>query len=195
MDYQNLKEIITKNRSYRRFYQNFFISIDEIKDLIELARLSPSAANLQPLRFYISNNPEINEKIFSCLKFAAYLRNWNGPVEGEKPSAYIIVYADTEINKLPEIDAGIAAQSILLGAVTKGLGGCIIANVNRIKLNEIFKFEDKYKLIFVIALGKPSENVILEDVLENGDIKYYRDENDNHHVPKRKIEDIILGIN
>lgn len=195
MEFENLKQLVIKNRSYRRFYQNYFISIENLKELINLARLSPSAANLQPLRYYISNDPDVNEKIFHCLKFAAYLKDWGGPKEGEKPSAYIIIFADTDVNKSPEIDAGIASQSILLGAVSMGLGGCIIANVNREKLYEILNIDKKFKILFVIALGKPSENIILEELPDNSDIKYYRDEFDNHHVPKRRLDDIIIGIN
>jgi len=195
MDFEKLTQLIIKNRSYRRFHQNYFISIENLRNLIDLARLSPSAANLQPLRYYISNDPSVNEKIFQCLKFAAYLKDWGGPKEGEKPSAYIIVFSDTEISKSPEIDAGIASQSILLGAVSMGLGGCIIANINREKIYEILRVDKKYKILFVIALGKPSENILLEEVSDSGDIKYYRDEYDNHHVPKRKLDDIIIGIN
>jgi len=195
MKFEYLKELVKNNRSYRRFYQNFFIPIEDLKELVDLARLSPSSANLQPLRYYISNNSEINNKIFKSLKFAAYLKNWDGPAEGERPSAYIIVLSDNEISKTPEIDAGIAAQSILLGAVSKGLGGCIVANVYREMLYEELKIDKKYKILFVIAIGRPAENVIIEEISIDDDIKYYRDENSNHHVPKRRLENIIIGIN
>ena len=186
-----IKDLVLKNRSYRRFYQDHKISIDELKDLVDLARLSPSGRNLQPLKYFLSADIETNEKIFSTLAWAAYLKDWDGPTEGEKPSGYIIILGDTRLTNNFLCDHGIVSQSMLLGAVEKGLGGCIFASIKREKLKELLNIEDHFEVLLVIALGKPKEEVLIEEVI-NDDIKYYRDENQAHHVPKRSVDDMIL---
>lgn len=190
----NIKELILKNRSYRRFHQHEQIDKSLLEELVDLARLSSSAGNLQPLKYILSNQTDKNEVIFQHLKWAAYLKDWNGPVEGEKPSAYIVVLGDKEIATNYLWDHGIACQSILLGACEKGLGGCMFGSVNKKGLAEKLAIPEKYEILVVIALGKPKEKVVLDDLDETGDIKYWRDENSVHHVPKRKLKDIILNI-
>lgn len=189
-----MKNLIRKNRTYRRFYQEVEINYSILEELIDLARLSPSGANLQPLKYIISNKPEKNELIFQHLKWAAYLTDWNGPQEGEKPTAYIIIVGDKNISTNFFCDQGIASQSILLGACEKGLGGCILAAVDREDLKNKFTIPDSYEILLVIALGKTKEVVVLEELKDTGNIKYWRDENSVHHVPKRKLKDIILDF-
>jgi len=190
----SIRELVLKNRSYRRFYQNEKIERTLLEELVDLARLSSSGANLQPLKYVLSNEPDKNEIIFRHLKWAAYLKDSNGPEEGEKPSAYIIVLGDKEISGNFFWDHGIACQSILLGACEKGLGGCMFGSVDKKGLAEKLDIPERYEILVVIALGKPKEKVVLEDLNETGDIKYWRDENGVHHVPKRKLKDIILDI-
>ena len=187
-----LKELIRQNRSYRRFYQEHYISGNLLYDLVDNARISSSAANLQPLRYIIVNEHKINEKIFATLRWAGYLQDWEGPPEGEKPAAYIIMLGDREYPKFHQFDGGIAAQSILLGATEKGLGGCIFASVDRERLQKELQIPSALEIIVVIALGKPQEKVILEEVDAEGEIKYWRDKEQIHHVPKRKMSDIII---
>ncbi|MDD3169248.1 MAG: nitroreductase family protein, partial [Eubacteriales bacterium] len=117
-----IKELIRKNRTCRRFYQNEEISKETLYELIDLARLSASGGNLQPLKYIISFRQEENDKIFPYLKWAGYFKDWDGPAEGEKPSAYIVITGDKEISSNYFWDHGIACQSILLGACEKGLG-------------------------------------------------------------------------
>jgi len=186
--------LVLRNRSYRRYDESFEIPVTELEHLIELARLSSSSRNLQPLKYIISNSKERNAIIFSTLSWAGYLRDWPGPVEGERPSAYIIMLGDTKISSGFSIDPGIAAQSILLGAAEKGYGGCIIGTVNKENLEKQLKIPSHLEVMYVIALGKPVEVVQLEDVKENGDIKYWRDEHKVHHVPKRLLKDIIVKL-
>jgi len=188
-----IKELVTKNRSYRRFHQEVPVERETLKELVELARLSASAANLQPLKYILCNEPEKNALIFSCLRWAGYIKDWRGPAEGEKPSAYIIIVGDTSISPGFLCDHGVAAQSIMLGAVEKGLGGCIIAAVQRTKLSKLLKIPQHFEILLVLALGKPKEKVVLETVGPDGDIKYWRDKDQVHHVPKRKLDDIIVG--
>ena len=124
--------------------------------------------------------------------WAGYIRSWKGPAEGERPSAYIVILGDTELNKSFGCDHGIAAQSIMLGATERGLGGCMIGSIDRPKLRQVLDIPERYEILLVLALGKPSETVVLEDVGPDGDIKYYRDEEDVHHVPKRTLSELVL---
>lgn len=189
-----IDELILKNRSYRRFYQDTAIDLDTLRELVNLARLSASAANLQPLKYIISCAPQRNALIFPTLTWAGYLKDWPGPGEGERPSAYIIILKDTEIKSpFTEYDCGIACQSILLGAVEEGLGGCIIYTIERDKLQHALDIPPRYEIRLVIALGKPKETVQIDPVGPDGDIKYWRDEQAVHHVPKRDLDDIIIG--
>lgn len=189
-----LKEIILKNRSYRRFHQEIPVGEETLRGLIELARLSPSAANLQPLKYILSSLPAKNGAIFEHLAWAGYLKEWDGPAEGERPAAYIIILGDTTITKNFGCDHGIAAQSIMLGAAEKGLGGCIIASIKKDNLREALKIPARYETLLVLAIGKPTERVLLEPVGPSGDIRYYRDKDAAHHVPKRPMEELILDI-
>lgn len=187
-----IADLIKKNRSCRRFHQNRFVSVETLKELVNLARLSASAANRQPLRFILSADPETNKKIFPCLTWAAYLKDWPGPADGEQPGAYIVILGDTEITTDFWSDDGIAGWSILLGAREKGLAGCFIGAINKDRLRQTLAIDPKYKIMLVIALGEPAETAVIEDVGPDGGIRYWRDENGVHHVPKRSINDIII---
>ncbi|MFH0731591.1 MAG: nitroreductase family protein [Candidatus Omnitrophota bacterium] len=185
-----LKDLITQCRSYRRFQQDYKIGKETLEELVDLARLSGSASNLQPLKYMLSHSLEKNDVIFMTLNWAGYLKHWPGPKESERPSAYIIILGDTTISDKFDWDCGIASQSILLGAVEKGLGGCMVASVKRDSLRRNLSIPEKYQIILVIALGKPAEKIILEEA--KGDIKYYRDKDDSHHVPKRPLKEVII---
>jgi len=188
-----IKDLVTRTRSCRRFFEDHSIPTETLRDLIDLARLSASAANRQPLKYMPSNEKEMNAVIFSRLKWAAYLKDWDGPEEGERPSAYIIVLGDTEISTSFGCDHGIASQNILLGATETKLGGCIVAAMERKRLREELEISDQYEILHVIALGKPKETIIIETVGPDGDIEYWRDESGAHHVPKRSLGEIIIG--
>ena len=188
-----IRDLIIRNRSYRRFYQEVAIERETLVELVDLARLSASAANMQPLKYILSCDPQKNALIFPHLAWAGYLKDWSGPGEGERPSAYIIILGDTEITQSVGCDHGIAAQSILLGATEKDLGGCIIAAVRRQELQKALEIPPRYEILLVLALGKPKETVVIETVGTNGDIKYWRDSEGIHHVPKRLLDDIIIG--
>ena len=187
-----IKELVTRNRSYRRFYEDVPISLETLRGLVDLARLSASAANIQPLKYVLSCDRKKNALIFEHLAWAGYLKDWPGPSEGERPSAYIIMLGDTELAKNVACDHGIAAQSILLGAVEKGLGGCMIASIQREKLREALGIPLRYDLLLVLALGKPKETVVIEKMGPEGNVKYWRDGEGRHHVPKRSLKEIII---
>jgi len=188
-----VRDLILKNRSYRRFHQEVAIELETLRELVDLARLSASARNMQPLKYILSGDPEKNALIFPQLGWAGYLKDWPGPSEGERPSAYIIILGDTEIRQSFGCDHGIAVQSILMGATEKGLGGCMIGSVKRDELRKALGIPARYEILLVLALGKPREKVVIESVGADGDIKYWRDSDSVHHVPKRSLDEIIIG--
>jgi nitroreductase len=189
-----IHDLIYKNRTYRRFYQDEPIGREVLEELVDLARVSSSGANLQPLKYILVNETERSRLVFPHLRWAGYLKDWDGPAEGERPAAYIIILGDREISTNFFWDHGIACQSILMGACEKGLGGCMLGQVDWRGLRSALKIPDRYELLTVIALGKPKETVVLEEVGVSGDIKYWRDAQGVHHVPKRKLQEIILNI-
>nr|HID12222.1 nitroreductase family protein [Anaerolineae bacterium] len=187
-----LEELIRKTRSYRRFHQDVPVDLETLRALVNLARLSASAANLQPLKYILSCDPEANARIFPHTRWAGYLKDWGGPAEGERPAAYIVILGDTEIRESFGCDHGIAAQSIMLGATERSLGGCIIGSIDRDGLRQTLDIPERYESLLVLALGKPKERVVLEEVGPDGDIRYYRDAEGVHHVPKRSLDELIL---
>ena len=186
-----LDELIKKNRSYRRFDSSVKISREELSKMIDAARCSGSTANRQRLRFAIVNDKESCDGLFSAIKLAGYLKEWKGPTENERPTAYIaIMHKEDSVDVNLAIDMGIAAQSILLTAVEMGYGGCMIRSFIADTFDRILD-KGEYKTAFVIILGKPSERAYITSV-KDGDIKYFRDERDDHAVPKYALEELIL---
>lgn len=188
-----LKDLVTKCRTYRRFFEDEAISSETLMELVDLARLTASSANSQALKFRLCNTAEDNAKVFQTLGWAGALTDWDGPKEGERPSAYIIILCDLTLGKNKLYDDGIAAQTMMLGAVEKGYGGCMLGNVQRTHLAESLQIDlSRYSIELVLALGKPKEEVVMVPVKEDGNIRYYRDENQVHYVPKRDLKDLIV---
>lgn len=187
------KDTVLKTRSYRRFYEDCEVSTETLRELVDLARLTASTVNSQALKYKLVNTKEENEKVFRNLAWAGLLKEWPGPEEGERPSAYIIIMCDLSLGCNKHFDDGITAQTILFGATEKGLGGCMFGSINRKNLAEDLSIDpEKYSIDLVIALGKPKETVKIVDLPENGSTAYYRDENGVHYVPKRSLDDIIV---
>ena len=188
-----LKDLVVKTRSYRRFDESYRVERTILEELVDLARLSASGANRQPLKYLIYNSVADCKRIFPSLIWAAYLKEWDGPVEGERPAGYLIVLGDKSITETFGVDHGIAAQSIMLGASENGLGGCMIASIKRDELRKELSIPDKYDILLVLAIGKTVEKVIIDEI-KDGDVKYWRDIEKNHHVPKRPLSEIILNL-
>jgi nitroreductase len=188
-----LKKLVKQNRSYRRFDGTVRITKKQINQLLDLARLCPSAGNLQLLRYFYSITPKTNALIFQHVSWAAYLKDWDGPLHGEQPTAYIVVLGPVKIFKHLLIDTGIAAQTILLGATELGLGGCQLASFQQKELHKVLNLPKELEILLVLALGKPVEQVVIEKVTDPEDIEYWRDEYEIHHVPKRALKDIIIN--
>ena len=187
-----LRDLIATTRSCRRFQEKSAVAGETLRELVDLARLAASAANLQPLKYMLSFTPEKNAAVFPHLRWAGYLTDWDCPAEGERPAAYIVVLGDTTVTRSFGCDHGIAVQNIMLGATEKGLGGCMFGSIDRKRLRKAIGVPDHCEILLVVALGIPAERVVLEDVGEEGDIEYWRDDEGIHHVPKRALDDIIL---
>lgn len=187
------KDLVYACRSYRRFYEDVEISDEELRQLVELARMTGATANCQGLKYKPVNDPAGNAKVYDTLKWAGALPDWDGPEAGERPAAYIVILCDTTIAKSLKVDVGITAQTMMLGAVEMGYGGCMLGSVNREQLAKELDIDtERFTIELVLALGKPKEIVKVVPVPENGSVKYYRDEQQVHYVPKRSLEEILL---
>jgi nitroreductase len=187
----NIYDFVLKSRSFRRFREEHEINREILTELIQLARISASGANKQPLKYKLVHEKQECARVFPYTNWAGYLKNWPGPDEGERPSAYIIIVGDTGVSSSFGVDHGIVAQNILLGAVEAGLGGCMIGSIRKDGLRKEFNIPYKYEILLIVALGKPNEEVVIEEVKEN-DIKYWRDDKGIHHVPKRSLDELII---
>ncbi|MGP1362344.1 MAG: nitroreductase family protein [Bacteroides sp.] len=186
----SLKDIVYKARTVRRFKESENIASSLLHELVDLARLAPCGANKQAIRYYLVTQPTMRARVYETLGWAAYLTEWKGPAEGERPAAYIIQVEQEGEGCLRPVDPGFAAQNILLGAAEQGLGSCLIDNVRREALAEILSLPQGWKVLYVIALGVPAETVEIRPVGSEHGIKYWR-EGTVHCVPKRTLEEII----
>ena len=189
-----LHDLIRRCRTHRRFHADRPVAAAILRDLVDLARLSASAANKQPVRYLLSCTADRNARIFPHLKWAGYLADWDGPPPPERPAAYIVLVTDTEVSKTARWDDAITAWTIVLGAAERGLGGCIIAAFDRSGLSADLNLPERYEPLLVVALGEAVETVVIETVGPEGDIRYWRDREQVHHVPKRSLDEVILDF-
>ena len=186
-----IKHLANTTRSYRRFRQIYPVTPELMTQWVDKAPVSASAGNKQPLRYRIVTDKEQCAQIFETLTWAAALPDWDGPESGQRPTGYIIMATDSETFKgeLWRFDAGIAAQTIMLSSTEEGFGGCIMLSFQRGELKKILSMPEDLEPVLVLALGRPIEDIRLVDAVQ-GDTTYYRDEQQVHYVPKRKLEDI-----
>lgn len=186
-----LKNLLNNNRSYRRFHEDERIPQEQLEEWVGLTRFCASARNAQPLKYLPVWEEEKCGEVFKTLAWAGYLTDWDGPEKGERPVAYLIQLLDTRIAENCLCDDGIQIQTILLAAVEKGYGGCVIKAFQNEKLREILQLPEYLKINYVIALGKPCETVVIEEMREN-EFKYWRDAEQIHHVPKRPLKELLF---
>ena len=189
-----LIDLVKQNRSYRGYDHSRTVTREELLRLVKAARLCPSSVNVQPLKYFLAYTPEIVAAIQSQTKWAKGLPELTLPHPGKEPTAFIVICQDTDID--PNLarfqrDVGIVAQTMLLTAVEMGLGGCMIGNFNAGQLHDAIGLAEPIRPLLVVAIGKPDEEIILTDVID-GSTAYYRDEQDRHYVPKRRLEDLVM---
>jgi len=181
-------EAILSRRTIRRFKQKP-VDVKLLKKFVNAARVAPSAANLQPLEYFIISEKKLCARVFETLGWAGYIKPKWTPDESEQPTSYIVILVREDLNKYYKWDVGLSAENIMLVAEEENIGSCILLNINRKKLREILGIPDSLYIDSVIALGYKSETAIMEDMVDS--VEYYRDENDVLHVPKRKITGIL----
>ncbi|MEG0329668.1 MAG: nitroreductase family protein [Longicatena sp.] len=189
-----LKDLIRKNRSYRGYDESRKISKEELLDMVDCARLTPSSVNRQPLKYVVVYETSHVQKIYPLIGWAKALKK-AVPYEGHYPTAFIVIVQD--LNIMPSLDkalkdVGIVAQTMLLRATEMELGGCMIGSFKKEELHEVLELDENLVPMLVIALGKPDETIVLSDVNDDQSTMYYRDDRDIHYVPKRVLEDIVI---
>ncbi|MDF2686593.1 MAG: nitroreductase [Clostridia bacterium] len=192
-----LKDLLLKNRSYRSFNESRIVTRKELEDFIDCARITPSSVNMQPLKFYLACEKETVSQIQPLTKWAGLLKETVLPPEGHHPTAFIIICMDSEVTAAVnnfQKDVGIAAQTIMLAAAEKGLGGCMIGSYNGDELAKVLNLSENIKPMLVLALGEPDDEIVLTELAESGNGKtaYYRKDN-VHYVPKRSLKDLIIN--
>lgn len=195
MGEKTFKDLLKSSRSYRGYDESRKVARGELADMVDCARYAPSSINIQPFRYYLACEEEIVSKIQAQTIWARGLPQLELPHKGHYPTAFIVICQDTKIaESIPRFqkDAGIVAQTILLSAAEKGLGGCMIASFNAGEIVKALDLAPNLKPVLVVAIGKPDETVVLTEAGADGKTAYYRDENDVHYVPKRSLEDILL---
>ena len=188
-----LKDLVMANRSYRCYDQSHEIKEDILLDFINTVRITNSASNRQSLMYkIICKQPHLDE-LFAITKWGALYKNYSGPKKGEQPTGYIIICSDkTKRPAAVDVDTGIAAGLITLCAAEAGLGTCMIMNFSKDACSKLFSFPENITPVLVIAFGKPDDNIKIDEIDKNASTDYYRDEHGIHHVPKRKLADVLL---
>lgn len=192
-----LRELVIKNRSYRSFEPGRDVPYQELLDLIDTARLCPSAVNMQPLKYRPTRSRAEADAVTAASKWAGRIADkWKLPPEGHEPPAYIVVCVDRAITDgNPATDIGIAAQTILLGAAEDGYGGCMLGAFDRDSVADALSLPENCEPALLIALGVPDDRVVLcgtHDGDEREKVRYFRDDAGVHFVPKRSLDDIVL---
>jgi nitroreductase len=184
-----LYDLIVSRRTIRQF-KPVPIARSLLEKLINAARLAPSAGNLQPLQFVVVDEEGTRKEIFACLRWAGYIAPEGNPKPGHEPEAYVITLANTTVReKGYEYDIGAAMENMILAAWEERLGACWLISVDRHKIAEILRIPEGYKVDCVLALGYPAEKPVVEKLKDSA--KYWKDDKDILHVPKRILTDII----
>lgn len=187
----NIYEFIKSRRTIRKFRQDE-LSVEQLNKYIDAARVAPSAANIQPLKYVVVKSREMSEKMFPLVKWAGYLAPDYNPKEGERPTAYIVVCADTTIRKSGyDMDIGAAVENMMLCALADNVGACWMLSIDRDEIRRLLSIDENIEISCVVAMGYPAETP-KEAPVENGDIKYYLDETDTLCVPKRGMDDVVI---
>ncbi len=182
-------ELILSRRTIRQF-KPIPIARAILERIVNAGRLAPSAGNMQPLEFVVVDDREMCRRVFPCLRWAAYIAPHGNPRPGQEPVAYIFPVINLGIReKGYENDVGAAVENMILTAWEEGIGSCWLISVERAKAAEMLGLPPDYRIDSVLALGYPAERPVIEDFA--GSVKYWKDEQDVLHVPKRRLVDVL----
>jgi nitroreductase len=192
MEFKELKSLMERDRSIRRYDESRRVSIEQLQSIVGLVRYCASGRNAQPLKYKIVSTEEACEAVFPHLAWAGYYTDWAGPVTGQRPTAYLVQCDDTNIAGGRLCDDGLQLQAITLGAAAMGIGCCIIKAFNVQKVKEALHLPEHLNPTYVVAMGYPAEVAKIVE-MKDGDFKYYRNEKDEQCVPKRDMNEIIVS--
>ncbi len=186
-------ELVTAARTCRRFREAEGLPAGTLDWLVACARVAPCTANAQALRFAAAESAEACAALFPALKWAAALKDWGGPGEGERPTGYIVILEESgKRAKLNAFDAGIAAQTMQLAAQTKDIGCCILLSFNPDMVRRVLNIPEGLDPLLVLAFGMQKEVRRVETAQDPANLNYWRDEAAVHHVPKLPLESLLI---
>jgi len=185
----DMRELVRKARTTRRFDESKPVTGQELRLLVDAARVSSCGGNSQPLRYRLVSGPAECQKVFPLVAWAASIPDWSGPGAGERPTGYIAICSEGT----PGLDTGIAAQTIQLCAAAQGIGACMMGAIQREPIKQALNIDEKYNLMLLIALGRPAETIVIDEVAAGADLTYYRTADGVHHVPKLGLDDVLIG--
>ena len=190
-----IKDLVVKSRSYRGYDESRKVSREELLELVDCARFAPSSVNGQPFRYLLVYEKEQVDRLQALTGWARALPDMKLPHPGKCPTAFIVICQNTEwddnLNRYLR-DVGAVAQTMLLAAAEKDLGGIMIGNFSPEKVAKAMDLPETIVPMLIVAIGRPDEKIVLTEIENGQSTKYYRDEQDVHYVPKRKLEDIVI---
>ena len=190
-----IKDLVIKSRSYRGYDESRKVSREVLLELVDCARFAPSSVNGQPFRYLLVYEKEKVDRLQALTGWARALPDMNLPHPGKCPTAFIVICQNTEwddnLNRYLR-DVGAVAQTMLLAATEAGLGGIMIGNFSPDKVSRAMNLPETIVPMLIVAIGKPDEKIVLTEIGNGESTKYYRDSQDTHYFPKRKLEDIVL---
>ena len=160
---------------------------------MDCARLAPSARNAQELRFSLVTQGDTCKKLFALTRWAGALKDWGGPHPGEQPTGFITIFMPQGGNELTFYDVGIAAQTIQLAASSRDWGCCIIKSFEHQAVPALLQVPADLKPALVLGLGVAKETRVVAPLPADGNTAYWRDPEGMHFVPKRSLNDLIIG--
>ncbi len=181
-------DLVRKARTYRRFDESDPIPVETLRGFVDIARIVPCGGNSQRLRYMIVSTPEDRATIFPMLAWAAALKDWPGPAEGERPTGYIVILSEANDGT----SLGIAAQTMQLAATEAGYGACMMGAIKRDEIKKAFNIPESMNVHLVMAIGRPAETVVIEPMPPDGKTAYWRSCDGVHHVPKRSLDDVLV---
>jgi len=185
----NFKELLGR-RTVRRFSQEP-LTKDDMRAILEAARLASCAANLQRLRYIAVMEPSLVAAILPLTAFGMMVHPRRQPVPGvTSPTAFIAVCSTCEPNAALHADAGAAIQSMEFAAWDRGIGATWLGSHKQPEVAALLGVEHPDRLLYMVALGRPGETPCREDVGADASVKYYLDEADRIHVPKYTVDAI-----
>lgn len=184
--------LVREARSCRRFDESSPLTQNDLDWLLECARLAPSARNAQELRFISVTPGPMLDKLFPLTRWAGALKDWKGPQQGERPTAFIAVLMPVNAGYLICYDVGIACQTMQLAATSRGWGACMIQSFEHKAAAELLNVPETLKIALLLGLGVAVEKRVVAAMPEDGSVTYWSDGQGVHHVPKRALSELLL---